>query len=627
VTTTIPVGNAPAGIAVGEGAVWVTLTLDDSLVRVDPETGSVTKVIRVGRAPAGVAVGFGAVWVANSGDGTLSRVDPSAGEVVGTTEVGASPQAAAVGDGRVWVSVSPRALPEAKPGGTARLASREDVDSLDPALAATPISWQLGAATGAKLLNYPDTAGGTGSQLEPEVAESLPSRSPDGRTYTFRIRPGFRFSPPSNQPVTARTFKYAIERTLSPRLHTFSKDFLMDVVGAAPYAAGRARHITGITAVGRTLRIRLTRPAADLPARLALPFFAAVPIGTPIEPKGVRLVPSAGPYYVASYTPGEGVLLERNPNYRGSRPRRLKRIRLAVGQRNPVADVDAGRADYAPDGVTPRNASRLNARYGPRSSAAKAGHQQYFTSPALATDHLHLNASRGLFLSARMRRAVNYAIDRRALARQGGRLNGIPAEPLAGYLPPGVPGFSDERVYPLTPDAARARRLAGHRRSKAVLWTPTTPPAPALAEVVKSNLRAIGIDVAVRLFPEETFYQRLSTRGARFDIALDGWFADYPDPADFLMLFDGRTIKARDNLNFSYFDDAGFNRRLDAAGRLAGPRRYLAFRRLALDLARKEAPWAAYASETRADFISARMGCAVEQPIYGLDLAALCIRR
>ena len=66
-------------------------------------------------------------------------------------------------------------------------------------------------------MNYPDKAGPAGSQLIPEVAQALPTRSADGRTYTFTIRPGFRFSPPSNEPVTAQTFKHSIERTLNPQ--------------------------------------------------------------------------------------------------------------------------------------------------------------------------------------------------------------------------------------------------------------------------------------------------------------------------------------------------------------------------------------------------------------------------
>jgi peptide/nickel transport system substrate-binding protein len=164
--------------------------------------------------------------------------------------------------------------------------SFNDVGSMDPALASGGVSWQLLHATCAGLVNYPDKAGPAGSQLKPEVAQALPTRSPDGRTYTFTIRRGFRFSPPSGQPVTAQTFKDSIERTLSPAMHSYfaSIGYLSDVMGARPYMAGKASHITGIVARGDKLRIRLTSPAGDFLSRLALPGFRAVPSDTPTKP-------------------------------------------------------------------------------------------------------------------------------------------------------------------------------------------------------------------------------------------------------------------------------------------------------------------------------------------------------
>ena len=66
------------------------------------------------------------------------------------------------------------------------------------------------------LLNYPDKPAPDGWRLEPEVAAAMPTVSADGRTYTFTIKPGYTFSPPSDEPVTAETFRATIERTLSP---------------------------------------------------------------------------------------------------------------------------------------------------------------------------------------------------------------------------------------------------------------------------------------------------------------------------------------------------------------------------------------------------------------------------
>ena len=93
-----------------------------------------------------------------------------------------------------------------------------------------------------------------------------------------------------------------------------------DIVGVPAFIAGQTDHIAGVIADGDMLTIRLTEPAPDLLVRLAQPFFCAVPTDTPIDPEGLRAIPSAGPYQVASYTPGQGVVLTLNPNYHGNRP-------------------------------------------------------------------------------------------------------------------------------------------------------------------------------------------------------------------------------------------------------------------------------------------------------------------
>jgi len=71
------------------------------------------------------------------------------------------------------------------------------------------------------------------AELVPELATAPPAVSADGRVYTFHIRAGYRFSPPSGQPVTAAAFQRAIERTLDPRTESGGAVFLRDVMGAA----------------------------------------------------------------------------------------------------------------------------------------------------------------------------------------------------------------------------------------------------------------------------------------------------------------------------------------------------------------------------------------------------------
>jgi len=68
------------------------------------------------------------------------------------------------------------------------------------------------------------------------------------------------------------------------------------------------------------------------------------------------------------------------------------------------------------------------------------------------------------------------------------------------------------------------------------------------------------------------------------------------------------------------------NRKLKAAARLSGARRYREYNRLALELQRDLAPAAAFATTASRDFFSARIGCQVYQPVFGIDIAALCLR-
>jgi peptide/nickel transport system substrate-binding protein len=632
--TTIPVGHGPTAISAGEDAVWVVDSPDEKLVRIDPDTNSPTAWIPVGRSPAGVAVGGGSVWVANSGDGTVTRINAITDKAA-TITVGGSPQALTVAAGRVWVTIDERPIAptnDGSAGGTLNMVSFDDVDYMDPALAGYGPSLQLLYATCTGLVNYPDKAGPAGSQLTPEVARALPTLSADRTTYTFTIRPGFRFSPPSNQPVTAQTFKDSIERTLNPNMRSGNAGFMTDVVGAQRYMAGKATDISGIVTHGDTLRIRLTAPAPDFLSRLALTAFCAVPPGTPPNPNGLRTIPSAGPYYVSFYAPGHGVVLTRNPNYHGSRPHHFARIELAVGipAGRAVAEIEAGTADfttlggdtYPPTAPTKSLASQLAGAYGAGSSASARGSQQYFVNPTLGLDYLGLNTHRSLFSDVRLRQAVNYAIDRHALSELGSPGFQLePDQPTDHYLPPGMPGFHAANVYPTHPDPATGRRLvrSAHASGRtAVLYTNNLPPSPERAQIIKNDLAAIGLHVQLKTFPRATLFKHLATPGEPYDLSVGGWGAAYPDPSQMFQLIDGSS-------GLPALNDPVSQRRLAAAAQLSGPQRYLTYGKLDLDLARNAAPLAAFGNSPSYDFFSERIGCQTFG-IYGMDLSALCIR-
>jgi YVTN family beta-propeller protein len=627
VTKTTPVGQEPSAVALGDGAVWVANTEDGTVARIDPASASVTDTISVGGRPTGIAAGDGAVWVANSLDGTVSRIDPESNEVVATIDIGEAPQGLTIAHGLVWVSVQAKAEAPTPPADladadVARVLA-DDPGSTDPALAG---DYQIGFATCALLYNYPDRPFPAGSRLRPEVAAGQPIISNGGRKYTFEIRSGFSFSPPSDEPVTAAAFQRAIERALSPKMNAYGGGLVQDIAGATAYAAGKAHHLSGVSAHGDELVIRLAKPVPNLPARLSAQYFCAVPPGTPVDPEGVDELPSAGPYYVTSYEPKESLVLRRNPNYDGPRPHGLAEIQFTFGtpSQRAVAEIEAGHADYVgldPEAdLSPKTGRRLEERYGPHSQAARAGRQQLFTQPAPAVFSFVFNTRRGPFRDERLRRAVNYAIDRRALAQDTG-LGGA-GRPTDQYIPPGFPGFEDVPIYPLGgPDVAAARRLAGDLKRNAVLYTCDSPGCIRNGQILRSNLRAIGIHLEVRQFPEDEMFRREFRPDEPWDIGLYGWVADYGDPYNYI-----NDQFAAGAPRPGGFSDPWFERRMNEAARLQGDARLRAYAKLDRDLAARAAPQATFASGETSYFLSARMGCEVPHPIYGLDFAALCVR-
>jgi len=515
---------------------------------------------------------------------------------------------------------------ESKRGGTIRVNLASDTDYTDPALAYYSVSWQFEYATALKLLNYPDAPAPEGSRLQPEAAAALPNVSADGRTYTFTIREGFRFSPPSNQPVTAASFKAALVRVLSPKMQSPGASFLSDIAGAEAFRNGKAKSVSGIEVDGDRLTITLVDVAPDFLSRIAMPFFAAIPLSTPLNPAGEKQIPSAGPYYIEKWVPKRQLVLARNPNYGGDRPANADRIVYTVGV-NPaqgLLQIEKAQADYAADGIPPAAHGELGPMYGPGSQAAKEGAQQYFVNPTLAFRYLALNTARPLFADAKLRRAVNYALDRALLIRQRGAYAGRPTDQ---YLPYGLAGFRDERIYPLDrADVATARELAAGAKGKAVLYTCNEAPCPETAQIIQANLKEIGIDVEIRQFERAVQFQKQGVRGEPFDIAFDGWQADYADPYDFVnVLLDGSRLQKANNVNFSYFDDPVFIEKMHAAARLSGDERLRAYGELDVELARDAAPLAAWVNDNDRDFFSSRIGCQVYQPIYAMDLAALCV--
>jgi ABC-type oligopeptide transport system substrate-binding subunit len=461
----------------------------------------------------------------------------------------------------------------------------------------------------------------------PEVAAGFPTVSRDGKTYTFRLKRTYRFS--SGKRVTAASFARALNRALNRRMSSPAQPFVNDIVGAWAVIYAGAPRAAGIRVLDPyTLRIRTTRRSPDLLARLAMPFFMAAPPSLGIDPEGVDApVHSAGPYFIREWRRNRQIVLERNRFYRGPRPHNVRRIEVDVGLplETIKLNIDSGATDTGD--IPPAAHAELGRRYG----VQRRSPGRYFANPIGSIRYLAMNHDRPLFRgptrlgNVRLKQAINFAIDRRAILAQYGAFAGNAHDQL---LPPTIRGFRDVALYPRRPNLERARALASGnlRHANAVLYCNNRAPAPAVCQVVQADLRRIGLEVDIRIAPR-TGYWLVTTRGEPFDLLLWAWRMDYFDPYDFVFLVDGHTIRPANNTNLSYFDDPGFNRRIARANAMSGAVRYRAFSRLDADLMREAAPVAVYGVPNERRYVSVRTGCYHHHPVYDLDLPAICLRR
>jgi serine/threonine-protein kinase len=614
-----------SGIAVGGGSVWAPIIPDGVVYRLSTDDLGFQTNLATGADPESASFGGGHLWVANTAGNTVSALDDISG---GRREVhsGARPTTAAYHDGLVWTAAAAAPTPLRPIKGEELRVSTPTDSAIDP----DPIGGkfqvrQLMYTTCANLLYYPDRAGAQGARLSPEIAKAMPTVSSDGRTYTFRIRPGYRFSPPSGQPVTAATFRYTLERSLSPRnaKNSAGPQLASDIEGARAYEAGTAAHISGISARGDMLSITLVKPAGDFLTRISMFAFCPVPTSTPIHPRGFaeKPIPSAGPYYIASIQ-GDRTVLERNPNYPGTRPRHAERIVYTNDTPTPKAVVlaDAGALDLLPqdfDNTTTlfEPGGALDQRKGPASAAAHAGRQQFFPYYAPIFDAIAFNTSRPLFRDARLRRAVNYALDRAALAAA------FADAPFAGIVPPAVPGFGSSQPYPLThPDVAMARRLAGGGTRHVVIAVNSCDSRlPRLAAIVRSDLRRIGWTASVLDVPRcPGSYQQadlLFTTISKNDLEID--------PGGFVEQVLGRSLDGAP-LGPGPWRAPSFRREVARAHTFRGDQRLAAYRHIQAQLMRM-APLAVFGSFVWGEYVSPKIGCRVHQAEFGFfDLGELC---
>ncbi|MDX6573048.1 MAG: hypothetical protein QOC86_2204 [Gaiellales bacterium] len=616
--------------AVAGGSLWLPVENDGGVWQLDRSATIVGKVA-TGQVPWAEVVDGGALYVSNQNSGTVTRID-AATQQTRQYAVGHRPLAIGIRSGRLWVFAA-QSAEEAR----ARITGSRVVEAVtpgDPFFATDPATLRgieqhaLQYAVGVRLMDVKVAPNGR-SALFPSGALGQPEISQDGRSLTFTVRPGLAYSPPSHAEVTAADWKFSIERALSPVYAvgqpSYCEEVIPDIAGEDAYVHGRAAHISGIAVSGSHVTFTLTKASTTFPARLSNACFTSVPLDTPTIVDGVpQPIPSAGPYYVDSHVSGQQLILRPNPNYTGSRPRRLDAVVFRNGFDPSAAAsmVAAGSADYTfPSGDSDTAPSMVEGGLYARTLGAASGKPpRYFQPAASGVRFLLLNSQHGPLRDVRLRQAVALAVDRSAFARLDGA---VPAETM---IPPGVPGYSAQRKPPAG-GLARARRLIGNRHVKLALYTyeGRGHVNAERSQAVRAALAAVGIELSVHIIGDPWALARKPD--SPVDILSDGWAPDYPDPSDMVTeLLDPKRLA--DGLYPPWFRDPHWVAQMRAAERVTGPRRAAAFQRLdrAVDLGPTPIVPVAFIAGTPQLF-SQRVGCHRFLPQYSglVDFASLCL--
>jgi ABC-type transport system substrate-binding protein/class 3 adenylate cyclase/DNA-binding beta-propeller fold protein YncE len=599
VTRPLYVGNGPSGVAVTPGAVWVTLSLDGALVRINPAGPSVTRTIavgpdptqvvvgdhqlwvtnesagtvtpvdlathtagapiQVGPGPNGIAFGSGAVWVTSSLGGTVTKINPNTDRPSGVFAAGSDPEGIVVSGPTVWVaargsqellglsavsgSVVSRirlsgdpldvatlggrvvavtsATPGLHRGGTLKLVTAGlggdiDPDSLD---AAFYTEWEPFAFSYDGLVAFKRVAGPDGENVVPDLATVIPAPTNNNLTYTFHLRSGVRYS--NGRLVRPQDLRYGLERVFriaNPAFHPQLSFY--DAIRGADTCL---KHLStcdlssGIQIHGSTITFHLTHADPDFLAKLAMPFAAAVPTGTPMRDLKLHPLPATGPYQVAHYGHGMAVWV-RNRYFRqwsaDAQPAGYpdKIVMRAMPLEQQVSAIESGSADLSLDSIPSDRAKEVSRDYPTQL------HPQAYPQ----TDFINLDIHRRPFTDARARRALAFAIDRAAITRMKGDLN---SQPTCQIIPPNFPGYRPYCPWS-APNIDRARHLVRHSGTagEVVRVCVGNPADPQLIYVTRV-LQGIG-------------YHPVADATCKNDaVSYFGWLEDYPGANDFLDLF------------------------------------------------------------------------------------------
>jgi peptide/nickel transport system substrate-binding protein len=515
-------------------------------------------------------------------------------------------------------------------GGTVTVLMGTAPDSLDPGLGATTQSTEATWLTYTGLVTYAHASGEAGTKLIPGLAESLPTVSTDGKTYTFTLRKNLSYS--NGAPVKASDFAYTIERAI--KLGWGNKSFLTEnIVGGEEFDKGKAPSISGIQtddATGR-ITIKLVAPYGPFLNVLAFPAAGFVPSGTPMKSLTNSPPPGVGPYEIESVVPNKSFSLVRNPNWSKDAipgiPAGHVNVDVKIVSNNQteaeqVLDNSADVFDYN-DTIPPTLLSQVETQASGR----------YAKEPTVSGEYFFLNVKAKPFDNPLVREAVNYAIDRRALQR----LDSGMLDPACFFLPVGMPGhptapcpYGEPNAEPNLAKAKELVRQSGLAGTPVTVWGGSRAPHKEFVDYYASVLNAIGFKATEKIVADAQYY---ATVGNLSTGAQTGWLSfsqDFPNPIDFYQLLDAKSILPTENHNLSQVNDPHIQSELASLGPVPSSQLDSVLGRWqALDeYTAQKAYVVAFGYDEVPKFFSDRIdfGAAIFHPVYGNDWSSLQLK-
>ncbi len=497
------------------------------------------------------------------------------------------------------------------------------IDHLDPALAYGG-GFKVVYAVYATLVAYQHANGAAGTKLVPMLAEAMPKVSADKRTYTFILRKGLRYS--DGTPIKAGDIANGIERDY--RMNSPAVDFYNSIEGAEKFAAEPEHgHISGIKVDDktRTISFTLAKPRGDFLPAMALSFAAPVPTGTPARDQSVTPIPASGQYKIVSYDPGQEFVLEKNKYY------------------TPVAGVPAGNPERVVATIVPDVTQALQKTINDETDWDEAElpsdrlgelqekyPSQFSAYERANTEMFFMNERMKPFDDVRVRKAINYAINRNAFVKFAGGL----ATTTQNILPPSYPSY--EKIDYYNHDIAKAKALvaeAGAVGAKVrVIGASDDPFSRAAVTYLANVLEELGMKPELKLLALSVYFDAEGDPHTNANIGWAQWNQDYPHPLDwFGVLVDGSAIQERaGNTNPSFADIPALDAKiakLEQEPELT-PQVNKEWAEVDNEAVTKYATYAPYVNLLGATFFGPKVDkeCEIQLSIYGLDWTALCMK-